>query len=312
MLLSVVVTIVDGGDTLARCLEALAAQQLAGSMEVLVPYDDTVDGMDDFTTRFPAVTFCDLGPLTAALPKSSAGGQHELFDRRRAAGLARARGDLVAILEDRGLPRPDWAAQARRLHAQLPDLVIGGAIENGCDRTLNWAVYFCDFGRYQRPFEQGPREYVSDVNVCYKRDALERTRTLWSQRYHEPIVHGMLKRSGNRLVLSPDLIVDQFREDLNVWSLVKERVAWGRLFASLRTREISTPRRVVLAVLSPAIPGVLFVRLARMQWAKRVTLSRFLGAAPLVALLMCAWSLGEFLGYIGGGVTVGPARLGTP
>ena len=32
---------------------------------------------------------------------------------------------------------------------------IGGAIENGVDRPLNWAVYYSDFGRYQNPFQSG-------------------------------------------------------------------------------------------------------------------------------------------------------------
>jgi hypothetical protein len=300
MLLSVVVTIVDGGDTLVHCLDALATQQGAGPLEVLVPHDDSVPGMAEVFARFPQFVFLNLGPLQTATASASPAGQHELFDRRRAAGLASARGDLVAILEDRGVPRPHWAAEARRLHGQSPHVVIGGAIENGCDRVLNWAVYFCDFGRYQRPFLAGPRPYVSDVNVCYKRVALEETRTLWQDRYHEPVVHGALLRSGAVLILSPDLIVDQFRGRLRLATLSRERVAWGRLFASLRTRDAGFGRCAMLAALSPLLPAVLFVRLTRMQLVKRVSRARFLTAAPAVAFLLCAWSLGEFLGYVTG------------
>jgi hypothetical protein len=300
MLLSVVVTIVDAGDALMRCLDALTAQRGAPPLEVLVPYDDSVPGMRAFVDRFPAFQFLDLGALqTAELPSDPAG-QHELFDRRRAAGLSRARGDLVAILEDRGVPRPNWAAEATRLHAERPGLVIGGAIENGCDRLLNWAVYFCDFGRYQRPFQAGPRQYVSDVNVVYKRAALDLTRALWQTRYHEPVVHDALQRAGEALMLSPDFVVDQFRDHLRLSSVLRERIAWGRLFASLRVREERLRTRLGFMAISPLLPVLLFVRLARMQLDKRVSLSRFVSAAPVVALLLVGWCAGEFLGYLTG------------
>lgn len=298
-LLSVVVTIVDGGKTLERCLAALASQETQEPLDVIVPYDDTVGDVAELTRLYPSYLFLNLGSLPTVRSVSSAGGQHELFDRRRAAGLARARGDLVAVLEDRGVPRGDWAAQVRRAHARLADPVIGGAVENGRDRPLNWAVYFCDFGRYQRPFAEGPRDWVSDVNVCYKRDAIDRTAPLWKERYHEPVVHDALRRDGGRLLLSPDLVVHELRENLRLLPLIRERVAWGRLFAAVRVRAMPAGRRLMLAALTPALPAVLFLRLARMQITKRVTLSRFVIATPAVALLLAAWSAGEFLGYIG-------------
>ena len=43
MTVSVIVTVVDGGATLTRCLEALAAQQHALNIEVIVPFDATID-----------------------------------------------------------------------------------------------------------------------------------------------------------------------------------------------------------------------------------------------------------------------------
>jgi hypothetical protein len=299
-LLSVVVTIVDAGETLERCLRALASQQPPASLEVIVPYDDTVPSVPSIAARFPQVTFLPLGPVSTMLPAMSAGGQHELFDRRRAAGLARTTGGLVAILEDRGAPRPNWAAEARRLHSERPNAVIGGAIENGCDRPLNWAVYFCDFGRYQLPFEAGGRAWVSDVNVCYKRRAIDDTEPLWRGRYHEPVVHGALMRAGEVLWLSPALVVDEHRRDITLRALLRERIAWGRLFGSLRARDLPLMRRVALAALSPLLPFLLFLRHLRMQWTKRVTFGRFVAASPLVFVLLSAWSVGEMLGEIVG------------
>lgn len=299
MVLSVVVTVVDGARAVERCLQALAAQEDPPALDVVVPYDETARGVGELAGRFPSVRFLPLGPLETARPVSTPAGQHELFDRRRAAGLAAVRGELVAILEDRGVPRVDWARTAVGLHA-LPYGVIGGAIQNGRDRLLNWAVYFCDFSRYQLPFEPGVRSYVSDVNICYKRAAVDATRSLWADRYHETTVHWELARLGETLFLAPSMVVDQMREGLALPSLVRERFDWGRLFAYTRAREVSRSRRLTLAVLSPLLPAVLFVRHAMNQVHKRAALGSFLVASPLVFLLLLSWSAGEMVGYLTG------------
>ncbi|MFZ5622802.1 MAG: hypothetical protein ACOY71_00045 [Gemmatimonadota bacterium] len=297
--LSVVVTIVDGGTALERCLAALAAQEGAGALEVLVPWDATFDP-GDLPRRFPAVTFLALGPLTTRRPSSTPAGQHELFDRRRSAGLAAARGALVAIVEDRSVPRRDWAATAIALHARLPHGVIGGAIENAVDAPLNWAVYFCDFGRYQPPFAGGPRAWVSDVNVCYKRKALEQTRSVWAERYHETAVHWALRRAGEVLWLAPEMVVAQHRDGLALGALLRERVAWGRLFGFTRARGTGLLARLGYLAMTPVLPLILFGRLLRLQLPRPATLGRFLCVSPVVLLLLAAWCAGEALGYATG------------
>ena len=300
--LSVLLTVVDGGEALRRCLRALLSQQHAPAMEILIPYDSTVNTVpsivDEVRRDGHEIRALDLGQLETTRPARSHGGQHELIDRRRTAGLTASRAGIVAILEDRGVPRLDWAATAMRLHAELPHEVIGGAIENGRPGTLNWAVYFCDFGRYQRPFRAGPRRYISDTNVVYKRSALERTRGIWKTRYHEPLVHWALERNGASLFLSPDLVVDQIRDDLSLMKLLDERLAWGRLFGAIRAGETSRVKRVVRLVCSPLVPLVLFLRIVRDQLAKRAALGRLVRAAPATIMLLTAWAIGEAAGTL--------------
>jgi hypothetical protein len=298
--LSVVVTIVDAGEALERCLGALDTQQNAPPIEVIVPWDESVPGVPHVAARFPRFRFVPMGRLSSAQTGSGDPDQHELYDRRRSAGLSAATGDIVAILEDRGVPRREWARAILEAHARLPHAVIGGAVENGRDRMLNWAVYFCDFGRYQLPLTPGPRDWVTDVNVAYKRRALEQTRTLWEQRYHETTVHWALARAGETLYLTPDVVVDQIRGELEVPSLLGERFLWGRLFAYTRARGRPVANRVLLAALTPLLPALLYIRLARLQLAKRRTLAHFLVGSPVVLLLLSAWSLGETVGYLTG------------
>jgi hypothetical protein len=298
MRLSVVVTIVDAGAALERCLTALAAQQAPPPLEILVPWDDTVVGVPELARRFPAVRFLGLGRLPTQAPPRSAAGQHELFDRRRAAGLAAATGEVVAILEDRGVPALDWARTMVDLHERLPYAAIGGAVENGRDGLLEWAVYYCDFHRYQRPFAAGPRTYVSDVNIGYKRRAIDRTVDLWRDQYHETTVNWALQRAGETLYLTPELVVEQHREGLRVGALMAERLAWGRLFACTRAREGGVAGRMLRAALTPVLPVALLVRHTRLQAARGVHLRRFVQAAPFVLLLQSAWSLGEAMGEL--------------
>ncbi len=298
--LSVIVTITDGGATLERCLTALTVQTDSPLLEVLVPYDDTVCEAASLATRFPTVRFLPMGRVPTRHPISGPAGQHELIDGRRSVGLAAATGLLVAIIEDRGAPRPNWANTAARLHAELPHAVIGGGVENACHRPLNSAVFFCDFGRYQPPFGAGSRNWVTDINVCYKRAAIDATRDLWADRYHETTVHWALMRAGETLYLSPDLLVDQLRANLRLGRLLRERVSWGRLFAYTRVREQSRGVRFAAVVLAPALPLLLFVRLCRLQLARRAPMGRFLLATPAILLLLTAGSAGELIGYATG------------
>lgn len=296
--LSVVVTVVEGGRALERLLTALCTQHDPPSMEILVPLDESVASLFDLQARFPNVRFLDLGRVPTARPIASAGGQHELYDRRRTAALAVASGDVVAILEDRGIPRPDWARTVIRLHTQ-PWAVIGGAIEPAPSGLLDWALYVCDFSRYALPLAAGPAAWVSDVNVSYKRQALERTRQVWSDRFHEPSVHWELHRQGEALFLTPELVVDHHRTPKPLLSSLLERFHWGRLYGYIRAREIGVGKRVLLALAAPLVPFVLLARHAKVH-AGRGDGLRYLAAMPALFALLAAWAFGEAIGTLTG------------
>lgn len=297
--LSVVVTIVDGAPALEACIQALEAQEYGPELEVLVPFDDSVKLPARLIQEHPKVRFLDLGALKTNRPPNHPAGQHELFDRRRSAGLSAATGDIIAMLEDRGVPRRNWARKVVDAHDRW-DAVIGGAVENGVDSWLNWAVYFCDFGRYQLPLSAGVVRYVTDVNVSYQREVLESSRHLWQHRYHETTLHWALTGDGVSLVLTPDIIVDQMRADLRLPSVLRERFHWGRLFGYTRARETGALRRVLLALLTPGLPLLLWLRLLRLQIRKHRTLGIFLRTSPALLLLLVSWSIGEAAAYVTG------------
>jgi len=280
---------------LEGCLEALRRQVNPPAMEVLVTCDARLGGIKELEQRFPETSFIVVNELRSA----RSGPSREHHDELRWIGMRKARAPLIALIEDVGRPDSNWAAALVREHAQ-PYAAIGGAMENGIDRPLNWAVYFGDFGRYQNPVLRGPSAYVSDANVCYKREALERVAGAWADTYSESRVHAALVGRGEVIALSPEVIVNQHRLGLHLGPALVERYVWGRSYAAVRVERVSTPRRVVFAVLCPLLPFVLLLR----QWGNVMRTKRnqgaFLKALPLTFLLDVGWSWGEFMGYVTG------------
>src|SRR5579862_4086085 len=193
--LSVVVAIVsdttDHPDVshLDPCLEALTRQTLpGGSLEIIVPFHPAVQGIARMRQKYPGVLFVEAARLSTYIGQ---GGSREHHDELRARGLAAATGRIVALIEDHGVVAADWSARVVEAHAQN-FAAIGGAIENDIDRPLNWAVYFCDFLRYQNPIPAGESGIASDANVTYKRPALELIRPVWEEIFHESAVNQAL------------------------------------------------------------------------------------------------------------------------
>jgi hypothetical protein len=213
------------------------------------------------------------------------------------------------MLEDRGQPQPDWARSMMELHDNSGYSAIGGAIDNGANGSLRWAAFFCDFGRFQPPIEECENpEYLSDINICYKREALDSIRDLWEHGYQEPTVNWALRRMGKRLHLSQRPLVIQERAKIDFWSLVKERVHWGRTFGQIRGRESSALKCLLWSVGCPFLPSLLFARHLRRQIQKRRNISEFVRAMPATFALLHLWCAGEFLGYCQSAIAGGKYR----
>jgi hypothetical protein len=222
--------------------------------------------------------------------------------------LLAARGALLALLEDHDRPAADWCRNAIEVHRR-PYAAIGGAIENGVDRPLNWAVYFCDFGRYQNPLPPGESCFASDANVCYKRQALLAVEGVWRQSFREVVVHSALAARGEKVALAPEIVVYQHRQGLTLRAALQERFVWGRSYAATRNLSLSRPRRWAYALFSPALPLLLLWRAALLACTRGRHVGKFLRALPYMAALQAAWSLGELTGYLAGVPTTLKSRL---
>jgi hypothetical protein len=300
-LLSVIIAIVcdtmrsrSDATYLEATLEALVRQADVPPMEVLVPYHADIQGMEKVQSRFPEVQFLMADRLQTYSP-GAPGREHH--DELRALGLAAARGAIVAMVEDHGRPDPHWCRNIVKAY-QDGYAGVGGAIENGVDRPLNWAVYFCDFGRYQNPVPPGETSMISDANASYRREALEAVRSVWEHSFHQTVVNGAIVGHGGKLGIFPDIVVYQHREGLGLGEALGERFVWGRSYAASRCRWMSGIARAARAVLSPVLPFVLVLRMAANVVRKGRLRQQFVGALPFIVLLAAAWSLGEMAGYV--------------
>jgi hypothetical protein len=297
-ILSVVVTVVsdtsEQADTLnlEGCLESLRRQIDPPALEVLVTCDARLQGVEKLRLGFPDVSFLVVEKLRAR----RAGPSREHHDELRGIGIREAKAPLVALIEDHGRVDPRWSAELVKEHNQ-PYAAVGGAMENSINRSLNWALYFADFGRYQNPVTRGPSDHVSDANVCYKRAALERVSSSWADSYSEARVHAALAANGEVLALSPDVVVYQHRLNLRLGPALMERLVWGRSYAAQRSAIVPLSRRFVFAALCPLLPAVLFLRKLRNVLHTRRNIAAFVWASPLTVLLDIAWSCGELIGY---------------
>jgi hypothetical protein len=294
--LSVVINTLLGGRYLRRAIDALQVQLNPPPLEIVVPFCPGVDDVEPLRREYPAVRFVEVNGLPSGAGLSHPGLAHRIYDRRRAVGLASARGEIVVLTEDQMVPDPDWCAAIVAAH-RAPHAAVGGAVENAGAGALHRALYLCDFGRYQLPFGAGEAACLTDQNVSYKRAALEAIRPVWRESYHEPAVHEALRAAGSSLWLAPECVVRMDRRGLTWRGQMRERFAWGRVFGGQRALRIAPARRIALALASPVIPALIVWRRTLQTLRKGHPAAAVCAALPAMAMMALAWGCGEALGY---------------
>lgn len=297
--LTVVVALVSGAvERLRTCLAALEAQRFPG-LEILVPYDDPVAEVTSLGAEFPLVEFIHAEGLDTAAARSGSSREHH--DSIRTIGLRRARGRVVAMLEDIGEADPGWCRGLLDALDRHPDAgAVGGGMGCGSTRLINRAVCLSDFWRYQLPVPESTSPFASDANIAYRREVLEALRDVWEDDFHETIVNGALLERGYQIWLTPAATIYQKRGQLRWGEVLQERIVWGRSYGGTRVKGIPLSKRLVYAALCPALPLLLTSRVMRIAWRRGNFWSGCLPALPIVFLLFIMWSYGEMVGYFSG------------
>lgn len=217
--ISVIVPVLDDAQRLGACLDGLLGQTGAVDLEVVVVDNGSTDGSAEVAVRHP------LSPRLVTEPRRGS-------YAARNAGLAVARGDVVAFIDADCVPAPEWAVAGASAVERSP--VVGGAVrQRRSAHPTVWERYDCAVYLRQEDVvrEQG---YAATANLWVRREVLDQVGLFdasllssgdfeWGQR---------AIALGHRAVFAPGAVVGHApRTDLRgTWRLHHRLGAgWARL-----------------------------------------------------------------------------------
>ncbi len=281
--LSVVIAAVNGWDVLGPTLDSLDALAQRDQIEVVVV--DASGGTlgDRLADRDPPVLVVEQ-PTRLPIP------------RLRYLGVKRASGPLVAIIEDHAEVEPGWASAMIRAH-DGPWGAVGGAVENGRDGLVNWAVFFCEYTPYMRPVVEGAAADLPGNNIAYKRPHLLRHAQVLDEGKWESWINDRLRADGVPIASTNAAAVRHIKP-FRLGYFLAQRFHFARSYAGMRRPDQSWAKRLVYGFGSAALPGLLMARVTRNALAKRRHLGKFAVCSPLIALFLTVGAVGEMVGYL--------------
>lgn len=281
--LTIVIPSVNGLHDLIGCLEAVERLRDEASLEVLV-----VDRLgplvrETVRTRFPDVRLLPV-PGGTTIPEM----------RHLAFGEATA--DAVAVIEDHVIVPVGWARHLLDGLAAGHD-VVGGPIINAADqRLLDWSTFLCEYSACLPPLPGGAAPWLPGNNIVYRRSILERFREVTAEGKWENRLHDAIRAAGIELHCDPTLIVGH-KKHFGFAEYIGQRYLYSRSYAGARVRGAPLARRLATGAAAFALPPLLFVRTLRAIMAKGVPAGRIALTAPLIAVYVTSWGLGEVVGY---------------
>jgi hypothetical protein len=284
----VVVASHNDGALLMRCVEALAAQADPSEVEILVARDVERFGDVDrasMTGRSPGMRWIEAS-------------RGSTVPRLRGLGIAAARADLIALLEDDCVVDAGWCRAA--VTAAGPDAAVGGAVEPGpYRRSIDWAVYFCEYGRFMLPVRDAPNAPLPGNNVVYSRREVAALSQGTRDEFREVFVHAAWRLAGVPTRVSGALVV----RNVNSWALrhvTSVPFHHGRAYAAQRFGGRSATGRAAIALLALALPAVKVLRIVVDTLSRRRLAGRLVRALPWILVFTVSWSLGESVGCVSG------------
>ena len=280
MLLSVIVTSYNSPETLLECLSSLVKQPAAGEIVVA---DCSPELPAELQSRFPNIRLLHF-PERTRVP------------RMRWTALRETRGEIVAAVEARCVPSENWCqilVDAHQKHPEAP--AIGGPVSLRPDSAISEGLYFAEYGLYAPPLTEGPAHEISGANLSYKRRFLNDSRDLLDAGHWETHLHLRWVAAGHMLWMSQAAV--RFQNSMQPGTILRQRFHYGRGYGAARFT--ASGPRLLHAAMTPLLPCVLTLRLARSAFAKGMG-RRFLRAVGWTFLFESAWSLGEAIGYLFG------------
>ncbi len=278
--LSVVVPSVNGWGDLEGCLRALMAQRGA-SVEAIVADRVGPAVREPLRQAFPSAVLIEAAAGTA-------------IPALRRLAFARARAEVVGVIEDHVIVPPDWAARMLAAHAAGAE-VVGGAVVNAATSSLvDWSAFLCEYSHCLTP-PAGPSTWLTGNNTTYRRALLERFAGVIAEDRWEGALHDAIREAGIPLLSRPDIVVGH-KKHYTVGEYVGQRFLYSRSYAGLRVAGTPALRRLAYGLAALALPPLLFARVVGRVWAARRHRGELARSLPLLGVYVVSWALGESAG----------------
>ena len=286
--LTVVVAAWTGHESLQRCLRSLLSQVRPGEDEIIVARNFA----DDVWGPFPAAAeFSAVADFSFA--------RDTTVPTLRAAGLAAAKGNVVAFLEDHCVCVPGWRDAIMAAH-DLPVDAVGGPVDLAPGgRPLDWAVYFYDYARFAPPLVSGQVYSLSGANMSFKNSFLVGLGAALQDGVMEVILEQESRRRGTATYIASDAVVIHGKHH-SFGGAVILAFALAQGYASRRVRGKGTLQRLAFSSVTPLLPLLMMVRIVVAILRTKRNAIRLMIASPWLVTLVVTWSLGEFVGYLAG------------
>lgn len=288
---SVVVPALNSSATIARCMEALAAQETRHPFEVLV-----VHSGEDETCAVASRAL--RGVRTLQLPERA------LAAKARAAGVAAARGDVLAFVDSDAYAAPDWIDQVVRSAASGYDLVCGAIGNANPDSAVSRAEQLVMFSEFLTETPERPMWFALSGNLVMSRSTYERFGPFVEIRAAEDLIFSRrVALAGGRILFSPSMqVFHDNRRELRPYLRNQRLLGTYTAVARRAVPFADSSSRLLFLALLPVAP---VAKLAKISWRlARWCPRQLLGLArelPLVLLGVVAYGVGQVIGALSPG-----------
>lgn len=288
----------DDYATIAKTMQHLCAQTIAGQIELVIiaPRADRIHIPPEVEASFHSIKFVEITPLGSLAVA-------------RAAGVAAASAPIVAFNEDHSFPEPGWATALIDAHRRGYSGVAPQMKNGNPASALSLAAMFLHFGGTVDP-ETGFETIhpAASHNMSYTRAALlEMGDRLSELMLAELFLHEALRARGHRFWVEPAAAT----RHINMSRLRPAIIhAWngGRMYGGLRRAFGNWPlvRRIIYAGGSPLIPPLRLGRVLPQLRRTRNGRSLIPRVLPAMVLILTVHAAGEAVGYLFG---IGKTRV---
>ena len=284
------VVVTDTFATIRDVARAVRASSIAADVELVVvcPSERELGLNASETTGIGAVRIVEFGAVIPLSPP-------------RAAGIRAATCELVFVGETHSFPAEGCLEALVAAHRSGDYAAVTPVIENANpEKALSWAGLMLTYRHWLEPAAREDIDVLSTYNACFRREALVE----FGDRLTAMLDYGsgldvMLRAGGGRFLMEPAARLLH----LNIAALsgwLPERFLSGRFWATARSRNWSSARRLAYVLGAPLIPIMIAGRAIRSkQWAHyQQRMPR--GTMVLVILSAVATAAGELAAYVAG------------